>query len=31
MPGALVGILGKQRSGKTLIAYKMARPFHHSS
>lgn len=25
MPGALVGILGKQRSGKTIIAYKLAR------
>lgn len=25
MPGAMVGILGKQRSGKTLIAYKMAK------
>ena len=25
MPGAMIGILGKQRSGKTLIAYKMAK------
>ena len=25
MPGALVGILGKQRSGKTIIAYKLAK------
>ena len=25
MPGAMIGILGKQRSGKTLIAYKLAK------
>lgn len=25
MPGAIVGIMGKQRSGKTLIAYKLCR------
>lgn len=25
MPGAMIGILGKQRSGKTLIAYKIAK------
>ena len=24
MPGAILGIYGKQRSGKTLIAYKIA-------
>ena len=28
MPGAMMGIIGKQRSGKTLIAYKMAKKFH---
>ena len=28
MPGAMIGIIGKQRSGKTLIAYKMAKKLH---
>ena len=30
MPGAMIGILGKQRSGKTLIAYKMAKGIQDS-
>lgn len=30
MPGAMVGILGKQRSGKTLIAYKIAKGIQES-
>ena len=28
MPGAMIGIIGKQRSGKTLIAYKLAKKLH---
>lgn len=28
MPGTILGVMGKQRSGKTLIAYKIVKHFH---
>lgn len=31
MPGAMIGILGKQRSGKTLMAYKLAKGLQESA